>query len=137
MRPRDHGAALVEFALAWPVALLVVLASVEAAVWAAEAYAARAASLAGAHAGAVARAGSVVATQVALTALSSSLIGVRPGPWCPGETASPPPVWVCAIDRGTAVEVEVGGTAPALVPLLDRGLPLRADVVVQKEEFAP
>jgi hypothetical protein len=137
VRQPDRGAALVEFALAWPVALLVVLASVEAAVWAAEAYGARAASLAGAHAGAVARAGSAVASQVALTALSSSLIGASPGAWCPGETASPPPVWVCAIDRETAIEVEVGGTAPALVPLLDRGLPLRADVVVQKEAFAP
>jgi hypothetical protein len=111
--------------------------SVEASVWAAEAYAARAASLAGAHAGAVSRAGSVVATRIALTALSSSLIGATPGAWCPGQMASPPPVWVCAIDRGTAVEVEVGGTAPALVPLLDRGLPLWADVVVQKEEFTP
>ncbi len=137
MKSRDRGAALVEFALAWPLALLVVLASVEAAVWAEEAYAARAASLAGAHAGAVARAGSAIASQVAVTALSSSLIGAAPRAWCPGETASPPPVWVCAIDRGTAVEVEVGGTAPALIPLFDRGLPLRAHVVVQKEKFAP
>ena len=49
MRRRQHAAALVEFALAWPIALLLVLSTVEAAVWAAEAYAAHAATVAGAH----------------------------------------------------------------------------------------
>ncbi len=54
MRRRQHAAALVEFALAWPIALLLVLSTVEAAVWAAEAYAAHAATVAGARAGAIA-----------------------------------------------------------------------------------
>jgi Flp pilus assembly protein TadG len=137
VRRLERGAALVEFALAWPVALLIVLASVEAAVWANEAYSARAASLAGAHAGAVARAGADAATQVTLAALSAGLIGVAPAAWCPGLTAAPPPVWVCSIDRGSTVEVEVVGSVPALVPVFDRGLPLHADVVVQKEQFSP
>ena len=47
------AAALVEFALAWPIALVIVLASVEVAVWAEEAYGARSAALAGARAGSV------------------------------------------------------------------------------------
>ena len=33
----EAGAALVEFALVWPIALLIVLATVEAAVWSVEA----------------------------------------------------------------------------------------------------
>ncbi len=133
---RQLAASLVEFALAWPIALLIVLATVQAAVWAAEAYGARAASLAGARAGSVSGGTSQVAAQVADQALSSALIGVRAGIWCPGDTSAAPPVWVCAIDRGVAVEVEVTGTAPAVVPLLPAGgLPLHADVVLQKETF--
>jgi hypothetical protein len=131
------AAALVEFALVWPIALLIVLATVEAAVWSVEAYAARAASLAGARAGSVAGGTSSVAAEVARRTLSSSLVGVEAAAWCPGDPRAAPPVWVCAIDRGTDMEVDVGGTAPALVPLVGGGgIPLRAHVVLRKETFA-
>src|SRR5207237_750748 len=80
------------------------LATVEASVWAAEAYTVRAASLAGARAGSVAGGGAAVASRVALRAVSAGLLGVAPAAWCPGERSGPPPVWVCAIDLGDAVE---------------------------------
>ena len=132
-----RGAALVEFALAWPIALLIVLATVEAAVWAEEAYAARSAAIAGSRAGAVADGSAAVATAVTLHTLSSSLVGVVPAPWCPGMAVPPPPVWVCTADLGASIDVEVGGNVPALVPLApgSSGLPLRAHVAVPKEEF--
>jgi hypothetical protein len=141
VRPRNRSqaaAALIEFALVWPIALLIVLATVEAAVWSAEAYAARAASFAGATAGTVAGGSSVEAVAVAIRALSSGLVGVDAVAWCPGERRPAPPVWVCAIDLGMDIEVDVGGTAPALVPLVaGGGIPLHAHVVLRKETFAP
>jgi hypothetical protein len=134
---RQRAAALVEFALAWPIALLIVFATVESAVWAAEAYAARAATLAGARAGSVAGGTSAVAAQVTRQSLAAALIGVRPRVWCPGASQPPPAVWVCSIDRGAAIEVDVGGTVPALFPLLPGGgLPIHAHVILQKEAFA-
>lgn len=136
MTRTQRAAALVEFAVAWPVALLIVLTTVQAAVWASETYGARAASLAGARAGTVAGGTAEVAAAVTRQALSSVLIGVRPAAWCPGETSTAPEVWVCSADLGDAVEVQVGGEVPALVPLLPQGgLPLHADAVLQKEEF--
>lgn len=133
----QRGAALAEFALAWPVALLIVLSTVEAAVWAAESYAARAASLAGARAASVAGGTAAVASAVTVRTLKSSLIGAVPIPWCPGDRSSPPKVWVCARDLGQSIEVDVGGNAPALVPLAaGAGLPLHAHVVLPKEAFA-
>lgn len=136
MRRRQHAGALVEFALAWPIALLIVLSTVEAAVWAAEAYAAHAATVAGARAGAVAGGTAQVATAVTLRTLSASLVGVVPKSWCPGASPLPPPVWVCATDLGPSIEVDVGGSVPALVPLVPgNGLPLRAHVVLAKEKF--
>ena len=138
MTRSQRAAALVEFALAWPIALLVVLATVQAAVWASETYGARAATLAGARAGSVAGGTSEVAATVARQTLSSVLVGVRPETWCPGVASNPPEVWVCAIDHGDAVEVEIEGLVPALVPLLPSGgLPLHADATLQKEAFAP
>ena len=131
------AAALVEFALAWPIALLVVFATVEAAVWAAETYAVRSASLAGARAGSVAGGTPAIAAAVTEQALVTSLVGVRPAVWCPGAAAPAPRVWVCAIDRGMAIEIDVGGAAPALLPLMPgHGLPLHAHVVIEKEAFA-
>ena len=136
MRNRQHAAALVEFALAWPIALLLILSTVETAVWAAEAYAAHAATIAGARAGAMVGGTAQVASAVTLRTLSASLVGVVPRPWCPGASLSPPPVWVCATDLGQSIEVDVGGTVPALVPLAPgAGLPLRAHVVLAKEKF--
>jgi hypothetical protein len=131
------GTALIEFALAWPIALLLVLGCVEIAVWSAEAFAARSAALAGARAASVAGAGANIASAVALRALEPSLVGATAAPWCPGQAGNRPEVWVCARDLGSGVEVTIGGTAPALVPLVaGGGLPLHAHVVVQKETFS-
>ncbi len=131
-----RGTALMEFALAWPIVLLLVLGTVELAVWESEATAARGAALAGARAGTVAGAGPAVASGVAIHALSASLVGVRASAWCPSDPRPAPVLWVCAIDRGAAVQVDVGGSVPALVPLVPgAGLPLRAHAVLSKETF--
>jgi Flp pilus assembly protein TadG len=132
-----RGTALMEFALAWPVALLLVLGTVEAAVWAAESFAARSAALAGARAGAIAGTPPDRAADVTLRTLSPSLVGVTAAIWCPGQSGRPPTVWVCATDLGPAIQVDVGGSAPALVPIVSwSGIPLRAHVVLEKESFA-
>jgi hypothetical protein len=126
----------VEFALAWPVALLLVLGSVELAVWGAESFAARSAALAGARAASVAGSDPEVAAAVTLRVLAPSLVGVTAGAWCPGQGGHPPPVWVCAIDLGSAVQVDVGGAVPSLVPIVPGGgLPLRAHTTLKKEIF--
>jgi hypothetical protein len=125
-----------EFALAWPIVLLLVLGTVEMAVWASEAAAARDAALAGARAGTVAGAGADVATRVTLRVMSASLVGVRGTAWCPAGTKPAPAVWVCAIDRGDLLQVDVGGWVPSLAPLVPgRGLPVGAHVVLNKEKF--
>lgn len=132
-----HGTALMEFALAWPVALVLVLGAVETAVWGSEVFAARSAALAGARAGAVAGAKPAIAADVATRTLAPSLVGVAASAWCPGDSPQQPAVWICARDLGDAVEVVVGGEVPALVPLVgERGLPLHAHVTVEKEVFA-
>jgi TadE-like protein len=126
-----------EFALAWPIVLLIVLGTVEMAVWASEAAAARDAALAGARAGTVAGASEDVATRVTLRVMSASLVGVRASAWCPPGTKPAPAVWVCAIDHGEVMQVDVGGAVPSLVPLVPgQGLPVRAHVVLNKEKFA-
>jgi hypothetical protein len=131
-----RGTALMEFALAWPVALLLVLGAVETTVWGSEVYAARSAALAGARAGAVVGASTAVAVGVAVRTLAPSLVGVGASAWCPGESLTPPPVWVCASDLGDAIEVVIRGAVPALVPIFGaRGLPLQERVAVQKEAF--
>ena len=86
------GTAMMEFALAWPVALLVVLGSVQTAVWGSEAFAARSAALAGARAGTVSGGTNAIASAVALHSLSPALVGVRATIWCPGEWRTQPPV---------------------------------------------
>ena len=136
MRRAQRGAALLEFALAWPVVLLLVLGAVELTVWGSEAFAARSAALAGARAGTVAGATAPVAAAVAVRSLSPSLVGVSASTWCPGQSPAAPPVWVCATDLGTAMRVDVGGFVPAIVPVVaGGGLPLNARVVLQKEVF--
>ena len=131
------GTALIEFALAWPIALLLALGCVEISVWSAEAFAVRSAALAGARAASVADAPESVASQVALRALEPSLVGATAAAWCPGQAGSKPEVWVCARDVGETVEVTIGGTAPAIMPLVaGAGLPLHAHVVLQKETFS-
>ena len=132
-----RGTALLEFALAWPVALVFVLGAVETAVWGSEVFAARSAALAGARAGALEGANATVAADETVRVLTASLVGVAALAWCPGQSLQVPAVWVCGMDRGDAIEVRVGGEVPALVPMLgDEGLPLEARVVVQKEAFA-
>lgn len=131
-----RGTALVEFALAWPVALLLALGTVETAVWTSETYAARAAALAGARAAAAAGGTPQVAAAVTQRILSPSLVGATVVAWCPGESLTTPALWVCARDRGDAIQVEIGGMVPAIVPLVSQaGLPLHTQVVVQKERF--
>ncbi|HEY2598776.1 MAG TPA: TadE/TadG family type IV pilus assembly protein, partial [Candidatus Dormibacteraeota bacterium] len=140
LNPRSRltrGTALIEFALAWPIALLLALGSVETAVWGSEAYAARSAALAGARAAAATGGTPVLAVEVTRRILSPSLVGVSSSAWCPGGTQAAPALWVCATDLGDAVQVEVGGMVPAIVPLVGAdGLPLHARVVVQKEVFS-
>lgn len=132
-----RGTALMEFALAWPVALLLVLGAVETAVWATETFAARSAALAGARIGAIAGTPADRAATVTLRTLSPSLVGVTAATWCPGQSGRPPDVWVCATDLGSAIQVDVGGSVPALVPIVSRsGIPLHAHVVLDKETFA-
>ena len=128
---------MLEFALAWPVALLLALGCVELAVWGAESFAARSAALAGARAASVAGSSPRTAAVVTLRVLAPSLVGARAAAWCPGQPGEPPLVWVCVTDLGSAVEVEVGGSVPALVPLgPGHGLPVHALVVLAKEAFA-
>jgi Flp pilus assembly protein TadG len=133
---RQRGAAILEFALVWPVALLMTLGCVELSVWGAESFAARSAALAGARAASVAGASPQIGEDVTLRVLASSLVGVQAGAWCPGQAGATPPVWVCAAQHGSAVEVDVGGSVPALVPVgLGQGLPLHAHVEIQREAF--
>jgi hypothetical protein len=132
-----HGTALVEFALAWPIALLLALGTVETAVWASETFAAQSAALAGARSAAAAGGSPQFAEAVTQRVLSPSLVGVAATAWCPGESRVSPPLWICARDLGEAMQVEIGGAVPAIVPLVTRaGLPLHARAVVQKERFA-
>jgi Flp pilus assembly protein TadG len=131
-----RGAAILEFALAWPVALLLALGCVELAVWSAESFGVRSAALAGARAAAVAGSTPQIAALVTIRALSPSLVGTIAGAWCPGQGGATPPVWVCAKDLGAAIQVDVGGSVPALVPVgLGNGLPVHAHVEMQKEAF--
>jgi hypothetical protein len=131
------GSALLEFAIAWPVALLLVMASVQLAVWGSEAYAVRQAALAGARAGSGAGGSAAIAQAVALASLRPSLVGVVATPWCATSGAPEPRLWVCGILTASRAEVRIGGSVPGLVPLLPgaRGLPVTADVSLDRETF--
>ncbi|MGH7903701.1 MAG: TadE/TadG family type IV pilus assembly protein [Candidatus Dormibacteraceae bacterium] len=131
----SRGQTLLEFAIAWPLALALIFGCVQLGVWSAEAQAAREAALAGVRVGTGATAGPDEAAGVAVAALRPWLVGAAVGRWCPGG-AAPPPVWICARSRGASIEVAIGGQVPALVPLVPGGgLPLRADAVMAKEAF--
>lgn len=137
MRQSSRGTALVEFALAWPIVLLLVLGAVELAVWGSEASAARDAALAGARAGTTAGSAQQVASAVTLRVISASLVGTRATAWCRSDAKPAPLLWVCATDAGAVLEVDVGGSVPSLVPLIPgKGLPIRAHVALSKETFA-
>ncbi len=131
----QRGAALAEFAIVWPVLLVAALGAVELSIWSAESAGARSAALAGARAGSISGTTPATAQSVAVSALRPLVAGAPVTAACPG-LVPPAGVWVCATDLGSSMEVTVGGTAPALVPLLpSRGLPLHADARVPKEVF--
>ncbi len=126
-----------EFALAWPIVLLLVLGAVQLAVWASESAAARGAALAGARAGTVVGAGADMAAQVTLDSLAPALVGVGAAVWCPADTRRQPMLWICATDLGSALRVDVGGSVPSLVPIVpSEGMPIHASVVLDKERFS-
>ena len=126
-----------EFALAWPIVLLLVLGAVQLAIWASESAAARGAALAGARAGTVAGAGADVAARVTLNSLTPALVGAGAAVWCPADSGRQPMLWICATDLGSALRVDVGGFVPSLVPIVsDRGMPIHARVVLDKETFS-
>lgn len=136
MKHPSRGTALMEFALAWPVVLLLVLGAVQIAVWASETAAAREAALAGARAGTVAGASADLAAHVTVNAMSAALVGAGVAVWCSGEHTHQPVLWVCATDLGSALQVDVGGSVPTLVPIVPGGgIPIRAHVVLDKEGF--
>ena len=127
-----------EFALAWPIVLALVLGAVQLTVWASETRTARAAALAGGRVGTVGGGTAAQAGEVAQRVLAAGVVGARATRWCPGQPPPAPMVWVCAQESDVEVTVEVGGVVPALVPVgfADR-LPLHALVILQKEVFAP
>lgn len=133
-----RGSTLVEFAITWPICLLLVFGCVQLSIWGAESYSARQAALAAARLGQVPGTTQDSLAAVALSALGRSLVGTTPRAWCPGDPRPSPDVWVCVgLDAGS-VEVRVGGNAPAILPLLPgrSGLPLGADVKLARETFA-
>jgi hypothetical protein len=134
----QQGSTLLEFALAWPIVVILVLGSVQLGVWAAEAHAVRAAALAGAQSGSTRSGTTEGAAEVALSILRPSLVGAAAARWCP-EAAGPPPapVWVCASSSSLEARVRIGGTVPALAPMVFvGGLPVGADVRLQREVFS-
>ena len=133
---RMAGSALLEFAIAWPVTLLLVMGAVQLAVWGSEAYAVRQAALAGARAGSGVGGGTAIARAAALAVLQPSLVGVSATAWCPGLPGHPR-LWVCVRYFSSTAEVQIHGTVPALVPLLpgSDGLPVGADVALRLETF--
>ncbi len=126
-----------EFALAWPIVLLLVLGAVQLAIWASESAAARGAALAGARAGTVAGAGTAMAARVTLNSLMPSLVGAGAAVWCPADSGRQPVLWICATDLGSALRVDVDGSVPSLVPIVTGlGMPIHARVVLDKERFS-
>lgn len=130
---------MLEFAIAWPICLLLVAGAIQLSLWSAESQAVRQAALAGARAGTAFGSGADVAAGVTMAALGRSLIGVQPRRWCPLEGGSQPDVWVCSVSSATFVEVRVGGRVPSLLPLLPggAGLPVSAHAVIAREAFRP
>jgi len=133
---RQGGNALVEFAIAWPVALLLVAGTIQLAVWGSEAFAAHQAALAGARAGSVAGGSAEVAEAAALAVLRPVLVGTSASGGCATGARTQSRVWVCVLSRSSAFEVVVGGSVPPLIPLVPGGsLPIGADVTLAREVF--
>lgn len=137
----QRGSTITEFALAWPVILLLILIGVQVAVYGVETFACRSAALAGARIGSESGGGVAAAQAGALAAVTPSLVGASAAAWCPtlrGGTAPPRWVWVCAVDQPGAVRVVIRGTVPTVVPLPGAtALPVSADAAVAKEVFQP
>jgi len=141
-RRPQAGGALAEFALAWPIILLLVLAAIQIAVYGVESYSAREAALAGTRVGAERGGTLLLAQQAALRTLRPALAGAAESAWCPpvaGVGSPPRGVWVCASSSGADVEVRIGGAVPAVVPLpiVAPTLPIAADAQLGREVFAP
>ena len=133
---RQAANALVEFAIAWPVALLLVAGTIQLAVWGSEAFVARQAALSGARAGSVAGGSSQVAEATALAVLRPVLVGTTAAAGCAIQRRGQPQVWVCVVWRSATVEVRVAGSVPSLLPLVPGGsLPVGADVTLAREVF--
>lgn len=131
----QSGAALLEFAIAWPVVLLLVFGAVRLSLWAEESFAAREAALAGARAAAVSGGSTGTGDSVALNVLRPAIFGGEVVASC--EPAAVGDVLqVCTREVGAAIDVTVAGTVPALLPLpVRQGLPIRAHVLLAKEVF--
>jgi Flp pilus assembly protein TadG len=136
---RQRGSGLTEFALAWPIILLLVLAAIQIAVYGVEAYTARAAALTGARVGSERGASAALAEDATLRTLRPALAGATAEAWCPAAGVTAPRwVWVCAVESGAGVQVRVGGQVPAIVPLpLRPVLPVSADARLAAEVFSP
>ena len=142
MRRSQRGSTLTEFALAWPIVLLLVLVAIQLAVYGVEVYAARDSALIGARVGSEAGSGTGPAAGATIAAIRPSLVEATAIRWCPDpKTPGGPPnhgVWVCATDQGTNIQVTVGGAVPAVVPLpVSGGLPIGASATIAKETFQP
>lgn len=132
----QRGDALVEFALAWPVAVLLTAGGVQLALWSAELSAVQEASLAGASIGQSPAASAAQVDDAALAVLRPWAGGVRPVSWCPGDPGVQPQLWVCASLTPAHVEVRAGGELQPLLALLPgRGLPFEAEVQLPREAF--
>ena len=135
-----RGSTLLEFAIAWPIMLLLVLGAVQLSILAVEDYSARAAAVAGARAGSATGGTTQGAEAMAVNALNPSLVGVRAVAYCASDDhAAPPPLWVCAESSPTEVTVTIGGTVPTIIPLLRlaRGVDLTAQATIRREVFQP
>ncbi|HVB76823.1 MAG TPA: TadE/TadG family type IV pilus assembly protein [Candidatus Nitrosotalea sp.] len=132
----QRGAAMVEFALAWPVLLLLTSVSVQLSLWGAVAEAAVYAAGAGARAGSVAGANAAVAEAVAVLSLSPALAGESAVAGCPAASrrAARPELTVCASYTSSSVTVAVRGSAPLLLPLPGPGMPVWATVTLPLQE---
>lgn len=133
---RRRGAALVEFAVAWPVAVLLTAGGVQLTLWGAEVSAAHEAALAGARVGQAPGASAAQVKNAAQTVLRSWAGGVAPVAWCPGEEALQPQLWVCPGLTPALSEVRVGGDLTPLLALVPGGrLPFAVDVRLPREAY--
>ena len=121
-RSHPRGSALVEFALVWPVLLLLAFGSLQLSIWASVVEVSRYAAGAGARAGSIAGGGAQVAEAAAFGVLHQVGLGVRVASGCGAAPAGG--VTVCATVVASLVTVRVEGEVPLLLPLPGGGLPV-------------